>query len=75
MIGAIIGDMVGSIYEFDNIKNKDFLFFSDSMEPTDDSVLTIATADWLLHGGNVSIICAMPTHTLNVAMAGAFGHG
>ena len=54
MIGAIIGDMVGSIYEFDNIKHKDFLFFSDSMEPTDDSVLTIATADWLLHGGNVS---------------------
>ena len=43
MIGAIIGDMVGSIYEFDNIKHKDFLFFSDSMEPTDDSVLTIAT--------------------------------
>lgn len=51
MIGAIIGDMVGSIYEFDNIKSKDFEFFTDSMEPTDDSVLTIATADWLLHGG------------------------
>lgn len=54
MIGAIIGDMVGSIYEFDNIKNKDFLFFTESMGPTDDSVLTIATADWLLHGGKVS---------------------
>ena len=53
MIGAIIGDMVGSIYEFDNIKTKDFEFVQDSMEPTDDSVLSIATADWLLHGGNV----------------------
>lgn len=53
MIGAIIGDMVGSIYEFDNIKTKEFEFFTEHMEPTDDSVLTIATADWLLHGGEV----------------------
>ena len=52
MIGAIIGDMVGSIYEFDNIKTKDFDFFDGRMEPTDDSILTIATADWLLSGGN-----------------------
>lgn len=53
MIGAIIGDMIGSIYEFDNIKTKSFRIFTDRMEPTDDSVLTVATADWLLHGGNV----------------------
>ena len=52
MLGAIIGDIVGSIYEFDNIKTKDFPFFEDRMEYTDDSVLTIATADWLLHGGD-----------------------
>lgn len=53
MIGAIIGDMVGSIYEFDNIKTKAFKIFTDRMEPTDDSILTVATADWLLHGGEV----------------------
>lgn len=53
MIGAIIGDMVGSIYEFDNIKTKAFKIFSERMEPTDDSVLTVATADWLLHGGDM----------------------
>ena len=53
MLGAIIGDIVGSIYEFDNIKTKDFPFFDDRMEYTDDSILTIATADWLLHGGNI----------------------
>lgn len=54
MLGAIIGDIVGSIYEFDNIKTKDFELFRPEMECTDDSILCIATADWLLHGGEVS---------------------
>ena len=53
MIGAIIGDTIGSIYEFDNIKTKDFELFDKRMKPTDDSILTIATADWLMHGGEV----------------------
>ncbi len=51
MIGAIIGDTIGSIYEFNNIKTKDFEFFVNGMRPTDDSVLTIATAHWLLDEG------------------------
>ena len=42
MLGAIIGDIVGSIYEWQPIKTKDFSFF------TDDSVCTIAVADILL---------------------------
>ena len=54
MIGSIIGDIVGSIYEFSNIKTKDFELFKPECEYTDDSVLTFATADWLLHGGNVA---------------------
>lgn len=54
MIGAIIGDIVGSIYEFDNIKSKDFPFFQSTMEYTDDSILNFATADWLLQGGDVA---------------------
>ena len=45
MLGAIIGDIVGSIYEFANIKTKDFEFFQPEMERTDDSILCIATAD------------------------------
>ena len=53
MIGAIIGDTVGSIYEFDNIKTKDFQLFSEGVAPTDDSILTFATADWVMHGGPV----------------------
>ncbi len=54
MLGSIIGDIVGSIYEFDNIKTKEFPLFSKHAEYTDDSILTIATADWLLHGGEVA---------------------
>lgn len=48
MIGSIIGDIVGSIYEFNNIKNKDFDLFGKGTEYTDDSILTLATADALL---------------------------
>lgn len=51
MIGSIIGDVVGSIYEFCNTKSKDFDFFTIGSRFSDDSVLTVATADWLLHGG------------------------
>lgn len=54
MLGAIIGDIVGSIYEFNNIKKKDFPFFGKGVDYTDDCILTIATADWLLHGGNAA---------------------
>lgn len=48
MLGAIIGDIVGSIYEFDNIKTKEFEFFQDNMELTDDSVMTLAVAKALM---------------------------
>ena len=48
MLGAIIGDIVGSIYEFDNIKKKDFPFITGKSSYTDDSIMTIAVAEWLL---------------------------
>lgn len=48
MIGAIIGDIVGSIYEFDNVKRKDFPLFSDKCEFTDDSILSLAVASAIL---------------------------
>lgn len=48
MIGSIIGDIVGSIYEFKNIRSKEFELFCKDAEYTDDSILTIATADALL---------------------------
>ena len=48
MFGAIIGDMVGSIYEFDNYRSKDFPFFGGGCYPTDDSIMTIAVAKAIL---------------------------
>ena len=51
MLGAIIGDIVGSIYEWHNIKTKDFPLFTNRCFFTDDTVMTIAVADALLKGG------------------------
>lgn len=48
MIGAIAGDMIGSVYEWHNIKTKDFVLFSKRCTFTDDSILTIALADSIL---------------------------
>lgn len=48
MLGALIGDIVGSVYEFDNIKTTDFPFFSRRSTFTDDTIMTIAVAHWLL---------------------------
>jgi ADP-ribosylglycohydrolase len=46
-LGAIIGDTVGSVFEFDNIKQTDFPLFSLESNYTDDSIMTIAVGDWL----------------------------
>lgn len=48
MLGAIIGDIVGSPYEFANTKNKDFPLFSEASDFTDDTICTIAVADALI---------------------------
>lgn len=45
MLGAIAGDIIGSVYEFDNIKTKDFELFHPDAFFTDDTVLTVALAD------------------------------
>lgn len=51
MLGAIIGDIVGSVYEWHNINTKDFPLFRSDCFFTDDTVMTIATADALMNGG------------------------
>jgi len=51
MLGAIIGDIVDSVYEWNNIKTKDFPLFSERRFFTDDTVMTIAVADALMNGG------------------------
>lgn len=50
MLGAIIGDIIGSTHEYDNrIKTKDFELFPKGSTFTDDTVLTVAVADSLLN--------------------------
>jgi ADP-ribosylglycohydrolase len=50
MLGALTGDIVGSIYEWDNIKTTQFPLFQDHCRFTDDSVLTVALAESILTG-------------------------
>lgn len=48
MLGAVIGDIAGSVYEFDNTKDYDFEMFPPGSNFTDDTVMTMAVAEWTL---------------------------
>ena len=50
MLGAIAGDIIGSIYENFRTKNKQFRLFTPFSFYTDDTVLTVAVADAILNG-------------------------
>lgn len=50
MMGAIAGDIIGSVYEYRQIKTKDFPLFDARCDFTDDTVLTVAIADAILTG-------------------------
>ena len=49
MLGAIAGDTIGSTYEFDNTKDYNFELFRSDSDYTDDTVMTMAVAHWLLN--------------------------
>ena len=55
MLGAILGDIVGSPYEFDhnNYKHKDFPLLSEKSHFTDDTVMTVAAARGLIAGKGI----------------------
>ena len=53
MIGSIIGDVVGSTYEFNNTKDYNFDLFPAGSSYTDDTVLSLAVASWLMKEGRV----------------------
>lgn len=55
MIGAIAGDIIGSVYEWDNIKTTDFPLFGKGCRFTDDTVLTVAIADSILTGEDYAV--------------------
>ncbi len=48
MLGAIAGDIIGSVYEWNNIKSEEFELFDQNSRFTDDTVMTVAVADALL---------------------------
>lgn len=48
MMGAIIGDIVGSRFEWHNYRHKDFTLFHPKCRPTDDSIMTLAVAKAIL---------------------------
>ncbi len=50
MLGAIIGDIVGSRFEFDNYRSTEFEFFHNQCTFTDDTVMTVAVAEAILEG-------------------------
>jgi ADP-ribosylglycohydrolase len=52
ILGAIAGDVIGSVYEFHNERRTDIDLFGPKTTFTDDSVLTVATMDVLLNGGD-----------------------
>lgn len=56
MIGAVFGDIIGSTYEWYNVKNESFELFPTGSRFTDDTVLSVAVADKILnpHNSNIS---------------------
>ncbi len=52
MLGAMIGDIVGSKYEFNNTFDYDFEMFGEGCDFTDDTICTVAIADATLNGRN-----------------------
>jgi len=80
LFGAITGDIVGSIYEFRNIKTKDFPFFPASGYITDDSCMTIAVAkaliDWKRTGGDLQQLTIEAMRDLGAKYPHmGYGHG
>lgn len=56
MLGAIVGDVVGSVYEWRNHRSKEFPLFASRSTFTDDSVLTVALADAILGGEDYAAV-------------------
>lgn len=53
MLGAIAGDVIGSVHEYSGTKTKTFPLFVRHSSFTDDSVLTVAVAEWILTGNDL----------------------
>lgn len=63
MLGAIVGDVIGSVHEGAGTKTKDFPLFVPRSTFTDDSVLTVAVAEWILTRQDLVDALHAYTHT------------
>ncbi|MBQ3302811.1 MAG: ADP-ribosylglycohydrolase family protein [Eggerthellaceae bacterium] len=81
ILGALVGDVIGSPYEFGNIKTEDFDLFTPRCRYTDDSVMTLAVADALMRSADegqpisyalVESMCRLGRARLNVGYGSKF---
>lgn len=72
LLGAVSGDVIGSVYEFRRQKEYDFPLFSAESKITDDSVLTIAVADAILHNRSYFNAIRQYAHTYPDSGYGGF---
>ena len=71
MLGAIAGDIIGSVYEWNNIKTKEFPLFDPRCRFTDDTVLTVALADAILSNTDYTALMKAYVHRYPNAGYGA----
>jgi ADP-ribosylglycohydrolase len=71
MIGALAGDIIGSVYEFRNWKGgiNDFPLFTEKSTFTDDTVLSVATTEDMVVCLNVGLIQKIHNHIIVLVMA------
>ena len=80
ILGAIVGDIAGSTYEWRNTKSKDFTMFPPGSRFTDDTVMTLAVAKWLMddpehhHHTLVSIMQELGNRFPNAGYGRSFRH-
>lgn len=64
MLGAIVGDIVGSRFEFNNHRSKDFELFGEGCFATDDSIMTLAVAKAIMEAAKVKVSSESDYHAL-----------
>jgi len=73
VLGAIVGDVVGSVYEWAPLKAKDFPLLEGASRFTDDTVLTVAIADAMLSGADYAeTVCAYALRYPHAGYGGLF---
>ena len=55
MLGAVVGDILGSMYEWNNVKTTEFDLFPKGSSFTDDTIMTLAVALWLIEDNTHSV--------------------